>query len=82
MNLGPFVAFVRSYGKISQTGGILGQGLTGTTSVSLNGIPASFTVVSDTFIRATVPPGATTGYVSVVTPSGTLTSNVPFRVLQ
>jgi uncharacterized repeat protein (TIGR03803 family) len=80
--LAPFVAFVRSYGKIGQTGGILGQGFTGTTSVSLNGTPANFTVVSDTFIRATVPPGATTGFVTVVTPTGTLTSNVPFRVLQ
>jgi hypothetical protein len=37
---------------------------------------------TDTFVQATVPPGATTGYVTVVTPSGTLTSNVPFRVLQ
>jgi uncharacterized repeat protein (TIGR03803 family) len=79
--LGPFVAFVRNYGKVGQTGGILGQGFTGTTSVSLNGTPASFTVVSDTFIKATVPLGATTGFVKVVTPSGTLTSNVPFRVL-
>jgi uncharacterized repeat protein (TIGR03803 family) len=79
--LGPFVAFVRDSGKVGQTGGILGQGFTGTTSVSLNGIPAAFTVKSDTFITATVPPGATSGYVTVMTPSGTLTSNVPFRVL-
>jgi hypothetical protein len=50
--------------------------------VSLNGIPASFTVKSDTFITATVPPGATTGYVTVVTPNGTLTSNVPFHVIR
>jgi uncharacterized repeat protein (TIGR03803 family) len=82
VHLGPFVAFVRSYGKVGQTGGILGQGFIGTTGVSLNGTPASFTVVSGTFIRATVPPGATTGYVTVTTPSGTLTSNVPFRVIK
>jgi uncharacterized repeat protein (TIGR03803 family) len=81
MGLGPFVAFVHDSGRIGQTGGILGQGFTGTTSVSLNGTPASYTVVSDTFIRATVPPGATTGFVTVTTPSGTLTSNVPFRVI-
>jgi hypothetical protein len=81
MGLGPFVAFVRSTGKVGQTGGILGQGFTGTTSVSFNGIPASFTVVSDTFLKATVPQGATTGYVTVTTPSGTLTSNVVFHVL-
>jgi len=79
--LKPFVAFVRSYGKVGQKIGILGQGFTGTTSVSLNGTAASFRVVSDTFIEATVPVGATTGYVTVTTPGGTLTSNVPFRVL-
>jgi len=82
VSLGPFVAFVHGSGRVGQTGGILGQGFTGTTSVSLNGTPAQFTVFSDTFIRATVPPGATTGFVTVATPSGTLTSNVPFRVLQ
>jgi uncharacterized repeat protein (TIGR03803 family) len=81
MGLGPFVTFVRAAGKVGQTGGILGQGFTGTTSVSLNGIPASFTVVSDTYIRATVPAGATTGYATVTTPSSTLTSNVPFHVI-
>jgi uncharacterized repeat protein (TIGR03803 family) len=81
MGLKSFVAFIRSYGKVGQRIGILGQGFRGTTGVSLNGTPASFRVVSDTFIEATVPAGATTGYVTVTTPGGTLTSNVPFRVL-
>jgi uncharacterized repeat protein (TIGR03803 family) len=81
LGLGPFVAFVRPFGNVSQSIEILGQGFTGATSVSLNGTPASFRVVSDTFIEATVPAGATTGYVTVTTPGGTLTSNVPFRVL-
>jgi uncharacterized repeat protein (TIGR03803 family) len=80
--LGPFVTFVRDVGKIGQTGPILGQGFTGTTSVSLNGTPASFTVVSDTLIHATVPQGATTGYITVTTPSGTLISNLPFHVIR
>jgi uncharacterized repeat protein (TIGR03803 family) len=81
MGLGPFAAFVRAAAKVGGTSGILGQGFTGTTSVSLNGAPATFTVVSDTFIKATVPAGATTGYVTVTTPTGTLTSNVPFHVI-
>jgi uncharacterized repeat protein (TIGR03803 family) len=80
MGLGPFVALQRTSGKAGQSGGILGQGFTGTTGVFLNGTPASFTVVSDTYIRATVPLGATSGFVTVNTPSGTLTSNVAFQV--
>ncbi|MBZ5571526.1 MAG: hypothetical protein LAO09_06590 [Acidobacteriia bacterium] len=81
MGLAPFVAFVQASGKVGQTGGILGQGFTGTTSVMLNGTPASFKVVSDTYLTATVPQGATSGYVTVTTPGGTLTSNKPFRVI-
>ncbi len=80
--LGPFVTFVQAAGRVGQTGGILGQGLTGTTSVSINGVQANFIVISDTYLTATIPPGATTGYVTVTTPTGVLTSNVRFRVIQ
>jgi len=80
--LAPFVAFVRSYGKVGQTGGILGQGFTGTASVYFNGMPAIFTILSDTYITATVPAGAATGYVTVTTPSGILKSNAQFRVIK
>jgi uncharacterized repeat protein (TIGR03803 family) len=82
MGLAPFVAFVQKAGKIGQTAEILGQGFTGTTNVSFNGISANFTVQSETYLTATVPAGATTGYVTVTTPSGTLTSNVPFQVIR
>ncbi len=81
MGLGPFVSFIRNPSKVGQQFGILGYGLTGTTGVSLNGIPAKFVTHADTLLIATVPAGATTGYVTVTTPSGTLTSNVPFRVI-
>ncbi len=82
MGLAPFVAFTpRGYGRSGNGAGILGQGFTGTTSVSFNGTSASFTVVSDTFIKATVPAGATTGFVTVNTPSGLLTSNVAFQII-
>jgi uncharacterized repeat protein (TIGR03803 family) len=79
--LGPFVSFTSSSGKVGQVAGILGQGFTGTTSVLFNGTTAQFTVKSATFITATVPTGATTGFVKVTTPNGTLTSNVRFRVV-
>jgi uncharacterized repeat protein (TIGR03803 family) len=81
MGLAPFITFVRAAGKVGQLTGVLGQGFTGTTGVSFNGIPASFTVKSETFLEATVPVGATTGYVTAITPAGTLASKVPFYVI-
>lgn len=81
--LGPFVAFVLPAGKRGQSAQILGQGLTGTTSVTFNGVPAtSFTAVSDTYMTAVVPTDATTGPVVVTTLTGTLTSNKSFRIIQ
>lgn len=79
--LDPFIAFVVKTGKIGHTAEIVGQGFTGATSVLFNSIPANFTVQSDTFLTATVPAGASTGFVTVATPTATLTSNVPFQVL-
>jgi uncharacterized repeat protein (TIGR03803 family) len=80
MSLQSFVQTVPIAGQAGGTVVILGNGLTGTSSVTFNGIAASFTVESDTSIKTSVPAGATTGAVQVVTPSGTLTSNVSFRV--
>jgi hypothetical protein len=80
--LGPFVAFVLPVGEVGKTAEILGQGLTGTTAVTFNGLAATkFSVVSDTYMTAVVPSGATTGPVVVTTPGGALTSNVSFRVV-
>jgi uncharacterized protein (TIGR03437 family) len=67
-------------GEVGKAVGILGNNLTGTTGVSFNGSPATFAVVSPTYIKATVPSGATTGFVKVTTPKKTLKSNVVFRV--
>lgn len=77
-----FVSLVRDPAKVGQRTVVLGQGLTGTSGVSFNGTPASYTVQSDTFLVATVPNGATTGFVTVTTPNGVLTSNKPFQVVQ
>jgi uncharacterized protein (TIGR03437 family) len=80
LGLGPFVETQPTSGKAGAAVKILGTNLTGATSVAFNGTPAVFTVVSGSLIKATVPTGTTTGQVQVVTPSGTLTSNVNFRV--
>ena len=82
VGLGPFLKTLPASGKVATSVAVLGTDLTGATSVSFNGIPAAFTVsATGTAISTTVPPGAATGTVQVVTPSGTLSSNVPFRVL-
>jgi uncharacterized repeat protein (TIGR03803 family) len=80
VGLGPFVETQPTSGKVGAAVKILGTNLTGSTSVTFNGTAATFTVVSSSEITTTVPAGATTGKVQVVTPSGTLTSNVNFRV--
>jgi len=82
MGLGPSVTFVNNPGYVGQTVGILGQGLTGATAVNFHGTSASFSVVSDTYLTATIPAGATSGYVSVSTAQGKLKSKRPFAVLQ
>jgi uncharacterized repeat protein (TIGR03803 family) len=79
--LGPFIETRLSTGKIGAHVIVLGNNLTGTTAVNFNGTSSTFTIISETEIETTVPTGATTGFVTAATPSGTLTSNKPFRVI-
>jgi uncharacterized repeat protein (TIGR03803 family) len=79
--LAPFIKFLPAGGKVGSEVGILGNGLTGTTSVTFNGTAATFKVVSSTLITVNVPTGATSGVLQVVTPSRTLSSLVSFHVL-
>src|SRR5262249_49436099 len=65
--LAPFAKLVTWQGKVGKTVEILGQGFTGTTSVTFNGITATYTVVSDNYLTAVLPAGATTGFVNVAT---------------
>jgi len=81
MGLQPFAGLVIWQGAKGKTVQILGQGFTGTTKVSFNGTSATFAVVSDTYLTATVPAAATTGFVTITTPTATLTSNRKFFVL-
>jgi uncharacterized repeat protein (TIGR03803 family) len=80
MGLGPFIKTLPTSGKVGSAVKILGTDLTGATGVTFNGAAAVFNVASSSQITTTVPTGATTGTVQVVTPSGTLSSNVTFRV--
>jgi uncharacterized repeat protein (TIGR03803 family) len=81
VGLGPFVEIRPAAGEAGASVEILGSDLTGASSVSFNGTAAKFTVVSRYLITTSVPPGASTGKVKVVTPSSTLSSNVSFGVV-
>jgi uncharacterized repeat protein (TIGR03803 family) len=75
-----FVSLLPYSDKVGKTVEFLGQGFNGTTSVSFGGTSAKFQIVSDTYLTAIVPDGATTGAVTVKTSAGTLASNRTFRV--
>ena len=81
VGLGPFVETEPASGSVGAAVNILGTNLTGATSVTFNGTAANFIVASSSEITTTVPAGATTGAVKVVTPSGTLSSNVSFQAV-
>lgn len=81
MGLEPFVETVPALSKTGQKVFILGSDLNGATKVTFNGTAAQFTIVSPTEITTTVPAGATTGPVEVVTPSASLKSNRAFTIL-
>jgi uncharacterized protein (TIGR03437 family) len=80
VGLGPFIETNPTRGTVGEAVTILGTSLAGATSVTFNGTAAKFTVVSASEITTAVPNSATTGPVRVITPTGKLKSNVPFRV--
>jgi uncharacterized repeat protein (TIGR03803 family) len=80
VGLGPFVKMQPTSGEAGAIIKILGTDLTGATSVSFDGTEAAFRVVSNSLIMTMVPAGASSGKLQVVTPGGTLVSNVAFRV--
>ena len=81
VGLGAFVKTLPTSGKLGETVTILGSDLTGATNVMFNGTASVFNIVSAREITTAVPTGATTGKVEVVTPLGTLSSNVSFEVV-
>ncbi len=59
---------------------ISGAGFLGTTAVRFNGVNAAFSAVGENQIRATVPPGAATGRLTVTSGGGTSTNAMMFHV--
>jgi len=68
---------IAAFKPLSSTPGgtviITGRRLSHATAVAFDGVPATITADSSQRIKATVPAGATTGPISVVTPAGTAT---------
>lgn len=59
---------------IGQTITITGEHLGDVTNITIDGIAASFTVVSDTTITVEIPDGARDGAITITSPSGSTTS--------
>ena len=73
--------FTPASGPVGTRVTISGTRFLGVTDVRFNRVSSlEFEVVSMTSIRAIVPPGATSGPISVVTPGGTAVSADPFTV--
>ncbi len=74
-------SFSPLYGRAGSTVTFNGSSLTGSTSVSFNGIHATtFAVVSDKILTAVVPAGATSGKITVSNADGATTSPRIFAV--
>ena len=73
--------FTPTSGPLGSTVTLTGIGFTGATAVTFNGVEVSFVVDSAAQITATVPAGATSGPIAVVTPRGIGTSATSFTVI-
>lgn len=73
-------SFTPLNGPIGTEVTITGTGLAQASKVTIDKISASFTVVSDSEITATVPAGAATGKIVVTTKGGSITSSASFTV--
>ncbi|QIL78316.1 FG-GAP-like repeat-containing protein [Hymenobacter sp. HDW8] len=81
--LGPDITrFSPASGRAGTLVTVTGTRLEGTTAVLLDGNPvASFTQGSGTSLTFVVPEGATSGLISLTTPMGTVSSDLPFTIL-
>jgi len=79
--LKPFAALQLWAGKPGASVGIFGQGFSAATGVKFGNVAANYSVVSDTYVVATVPSGAKTAPVNVSEPGGNLSTLRKFKVI-
>ena len=72
--------FSPASGPVGTVVTVSGSNCSGASGVSFGGAAASYTINTETSITATVPAGATSGAIRVVTPGGTATSDSSFTV--
>ena len=81
VGFGPLVSLVTPSGKVGSKIGILGQGFSAASVVKFNGVAATtVSLRGKTFLLATVPKGASNGYVTVTTGGTALKSLLKFVV--
>jgi uncharacterized repeat protein (TIGR03803 family) len=77
----PYIKLQTTSGSVGSKVGVFGQGFSSASVVKFNGVQAaSPTLTGTTYLTATVPAGATDGYVTVTTGSTTLTSTAKYTV--
>lgn len=75
-----FTSFEPAWGPAGTQVTLIGSRFGDATTVRFDGVAAAFSIESDETIKALVPPGATTGKITVETPFGFATSNYDFIV--
>jgi hypothetical protein len=73
-------SFTPTCGPVGTSVDVNGNNFQDATHVTFNGVEATFSVQSGHLINSTVPTGATTGKIGVVSPQGTDTSSADFTV--
>jgi hypothetical protein len=74
-------SFNPTFGPVGTSVTIIGSHFTGVTQVKFHGVVAAFSFNSDTQVTATVPAGATTGKITLMTPAGSTSSPTAFAVV-
>ena len=81
VSLSPFVSLMTTSGRVGSKIEILGQGFSAASVVQFNGVTATTVArTGTTYLLATVPAGASDGFVTVTTGATTLTSSKKFTV--
>ena len=80
VGLKAFISLLSTSGKVGSKVGILGDGFSSSSVVKFNGVTATSTLTEPGLLTATVPAGASDGFVTVTTGATTLTSTQKYVV--